>query len=475
MSPRPRRLLALTLFVLLACPGAAVGGELDDHWNLGSLGGTADLVKKRVVIQSLIAKGPGDGKLKKGDVILTAGGTALGTDPFDVLGRMLDLGEKAGSIVLGIERGGTPQDIKLKLPKLGSYAGAFVSGNSKIKKHMKAACGYVVKRQLGGGVWHSYQDGQKHRGDAITVATVMSGLGLMAADPKKYKNAIKGARGFVLAEVRPSELGPDATSGLHRNWPVTFTTLFLAELYGQTGDKTVRKYLVAMLDRLVKNQEPTGGWSHFPGFSEGAGYKSLSSLTALALIAQGVASKTGVKVDAASVKKGLDYLEACISEGGAMAYSKVNGATGIQSAGRGCGALVAFHLHGRTGASVDKLRTYVLGHYKEVLESHPAPLTGVLFAAMLGGQWRSHVDKERAAFQARLAEHLVPFITLARHPKGFFMAQPSEETRSVGQSQGRPNADRSAHDPFWATSILLMLHGATKPRLVCLGAKARKR
>ncbi len=475
MAIRTSRICLLILIALLACPGPTAAGEMDDHWNLGSLGGTADLVKKRVVIQSLVAKGPGDGKLKKGDVILTAGGTALGAEPFDTLGRMLDLGEKAGSVVLGIERGGAAQDIKLKLPKLGSYTGAFVAGNPKIKKHMKAACDYVVKRQLGGGVWHSYQDGQKHRGDGITTATVMSGLGLMAVDPKKYKNAIKGARGFVLAEVRPAELGPDATSGLHRNWPVALTALFLAELYGQTGDKTVRKYLEAMLDRLAQNQEPTGGWSHFPGFSEGAGYKSLSSLTALALIAQGVASQTGVKVDGASVEKGLDYLEACISDDGAMAYSKVNGATGIQSAGRGCGGLVAFHMHGRTGASVDKLRTYVLAHYKEVLESHPAPLTGVLFAAMLGGQWRGAADKERAAFQARLAEHLVPFITLARHPKGFFMAQPSQETRSVGRSQNKPNADRSVHDPFWATSILLMLHGATKPRLVCLGAKARKR
>ena len=76
---------------------------------------------------------------------------------------------------------------------------------------------------------------------------------------------------------------------------------------------------------------------------------------------------------------------------------------------------------------------------------------------------------------ALLTDHLTPFVTLARHPAGYFVAQPSNASRSVGRSQNKPNADRGVHDTYWATAILLMLHGTTKPKLVCLGAKARKR
>jgi hypothetical protein len=470
---------ALIVFVLLSVFGptspAADAAEYDDFWNLGSIGATAELVKGRVEIRGVVKGQAAEGKLKRGDVIKTVGGESLGKDPIDALGRRLDAAEKAGSVTLGVERGGATFEVKLKLPKFGSYDGAFAAGTAKVKKHLKAAVAYVAGQQQGSGVWHKYRDGKPHRGDGITTATVMSALGLMAVDPKKSKKAIKAARGFVLAEVRPDALGPDATSGLHRNWPVALTTLFLAEFYAQTGDKTVRKRLNAMLARLAANQEPTGGWSHFPGFSEGPSYKSLSSLTALALIAQGVALKVGVKVSGDSITKGLDYLERCIAADGALSYSVVNGATGIQSTGRGCGALAAFHLHGRTSEKVTALETYTLKSYAGLLESHPAPLTGVLFAAMLGGLWQGESSKARSGFQARIQAHLVPFVTLARHPDGYYMAQPSPETLRVGTSQNKENADRTVHDPFWSTAIVLMLQSASKPKLVCLGAKPRKR
>lgn len=465
---------AVLVCALLLCPiGRAA--DVADHWNLGSLGATADLVDKRVVVQTVLADSPAEGKLEKGDVLLSAAGSPLTDRPFDVLGRVLDAAEKSGAIVLEIERSGAKAEVKLKLPKLGSYAGGFDPRNAKLKKHLKTACAYVASAQQSGGVWHKYQDGKTHRGDGITTATAMSALGLMAVDPKKYKTPIRSARGFVLTEVRPADLGPAATSGLHRNWPVAITSLFLAELYGQTGDKGVRKHAERMLDRLAQNQEPTGGWSHVPGFSEGPNYKSLSSLTALASISQAVALRVGLRPDPASVKKGLDYLEGCVAEDGAVAYSAVNGATGVQCAGRSCGALLAFHLHGRTGPRVDRLRAYVLAHHEDVLESHPAPLTGVLFAAMLAGCGRASGDAALEGFHDKLAGFLVPFATLARHPDGYFVAQPSDESRSVGRSQNKPNADREVHDPFWATAVLLMLHTTGKPRLVCLGGKARKR
>ena len=436
------------LVSLLAWSVPVHGEDAPDHWNLGTIGATADLVEGRLVLSAIGSESSAAGTLKEGDVLLRAAGEDLGGDPLQVLGRALDAAEKKGRLELVIERDGAPREVKLRVPKLGSYAGAFTASHAKSKKLIKATCTYLVSTQKGGGVWHSYRDGQKHRGDGITTATVMSAMGLMAVDPKKYKSAIRSARGFALTEVRPAELGPDATSGLHRNWPLAITCLFLAELYGQGGDKAVRRHLDAMLDRLARNQEETGGWSHFPGFSEGPHYKSLSSLTALASTAQGVALATGVEVDAESVRKGLDYLEGCIAENGGLAYSAVNGATGVQCAGRSCGALLAFHIHGRTGPKIECLRSYVLERFTDVLESHPAPLTGVWFAAMLAGRWLVEDDDALAGFQARLTEHLLPFVTLARHPEGYFVAQPSSETRRVGRSQGKSNADRQVHDPY---------------------------
>ena len=475
MRQQARSLTLCALLIVAMGSGHAGAENLDDYWNLGSLGAKGDLVDGRLVIVRVLKNCPSEKRLEKGDVLIEANGTELGKDPVATLGRLLDAAEKTGALALTIERDGTKQEIKVALPKLGTYAGAFSLKNSKVKKHLKTACTFLAKSQQAGGVWHKYRDGATHRGDGITTATVMSALALMAVDAKKYKTPIKSARGFVLSSVRPADLGPAATQSLHRNWPVALTTLFLAEFYGQTGDKAVRKHLGAMLDRLAENQEPTGGWSHFPGFTEGANYKSLSSLTAIALIAQGVASATGMPVDESSTKKGLDYLEGCIDESGGLAYSAVNGATGVQCAGRSCGALLALLMHGRSGARIEKLQAYVLAHFTDVLESHPAPLTGVFLATMLAGWMRSSDDDALAGLHDKLAEHLVPFVTLARHPEGYFLAQPSSETRSVGSAQGKPNADRSVHDPYWATAILVMLQTTTKPKLICLGGKARKR
>ena len=270
-------------------------------------------------------------------------------------------------------------------------------------------------------------------------------------------------------------MGHNATSGLHRNWPVALTALFFAERYGQTGDKVVRKRLLAMLDRLAKNQEPTGGWSHFPGFREGPSYKSLTSLTALALIAQGVALKTGVDVDATSIKKGLDYLESCVDDSGALSYSKVNGATGPQCTGRAFGAMTAFLMHGRESDATKRLQKYAIEHVPDILESHPAPLMAIWFGAMLAGQWEKSTDKKLASFGGTLRDFLIPFVTLARHPEGYFLAQPSPESRRVSAAQGRPNADRSVHDPYWANAIIVMLLASTSPKLVCLGANGKRR
>ncbi len=475
MNTSIRPWFAPVLMLAMWFPGTALAKEAPDHWNLGSVGVSIDLVKDRVVVTAVHEDTPAEGKLEKGDVIVGMGDSELGKDPIDSLGRALDAAEKSGSCVLKIERAGTTKEVKLKLPKLGAYTGAFSAKNSKVKKHLKAACEYVIDQQQGGGVWHKYRDGKPHRGDGITTATVMSALGLMAVDAKKYKKAIKAATSFAMTQVRPDEMGPNATSGLHRNWPVALTALFLAERYGQAGDKVVRKRLVAMLDRLAKNQEPTGGWSHFPGFSEGPSYKSLSSLTALALIAQGVAVKTGIDVHAESIKKGLDYLEACIDDSGAMAYSKVNGATGPQCTGRAFGAMAAFLMHGRESEATKRLQKYVLAHIPDLLESHPAPLMAVLFGSVLAGQWQKSPDKALAGFGDQLRDALIPFVTLARHPEGYFMAQPSPETRRVSTSQGKPNADRSVHDPYWSNAIIVMLLASTSPKLICLGAKAKRR
>ena len=198
-----RKSLALALLLIVANPSVARAKEAPDHWNLGSIGVAVELEKGRVVVTSVLEDAPASGKIERGDIVVRVDGAELGKDPMDAIGRALDIAEKSGSLVLAVKRSGESKGRQTETPQTRCVCRGVFSQEQQDQEDPQSGVRLHDEQQQGGGVWHTYRDGKPHRGDGITTATVMSALGLMAVDAKKYKKTIKAATGFAMTQVRP--------------------------------------------------------------------------------------------------------------------------------------------------------------------------------------------------------------------------------------------------------------------------------
>src|SRR5579884_1895762 len=195
----------------------------------------------------------------------------------------------------------------------------------------------------GGFGGNPYGGTQKHAG-----ITALAGLAFMQAGNLpgrgKYGKEVQRCLDFVLNSCQESGLiASDMSQG--PMYGHGFATLFLGEIYGMTGDESVKEKLEKAVRLIEKCQNPEGGWRYQP-----VPYDADISVTICQVMALRAARDAGLKVEKDVIDKAIKYVRSCQNDDGGFCY---------QAAMRGAGSGYA-----RTAAGVAAL------YYAGVFQGH---------------------------------------------------------------------------------------------------------
>src|SRR4051812_25865118 len=131
--------------------------------------------------------------------------------------------------------------------------------------------------------------------------TALAGLAFMEAGNLpgrgKYGKEVQNCLDFVLASCTESGLiASDMTQG--PMYGHGFATLFLAEVYGMTGDEGVKEKLQKAVKLIQKTQNREGGWRYQP-----VPYDADISVTICQVMALLAARDAGIKVEKEVIDK----------------------------------------------------------------------------------------------------------------------------------------------------------------------------
>ena len=116
-----------------------------------------------------------------------------------------------------------------------------------------------------------------------------------------YGTVTRSALDFVLAHVQ--EDSGFITGYGTRMYSHAFSLLFLAEVYGMTGDPKLRKKLDKAVEFTYRAQNKEGGWRYAPLARD-----SDMSITVCQVVALREARNIGIKVPRDTIDKALKYV-----------------------------------------------------------------------------------------------------------------------------------------------------------------------
>src|SRR5688572_14798064 len=183
------------------------------------------------------------------------------------------------------------------------------------KAAVERGLAWLASRQArDGGYAGDDGDGPRHAG-----ITALAGLAFMQAGNLpgrgRYGANVSRCLDYVLSACRPSGLicadmnhGPMYGHG--------FATLFLAEVYGMTGNGDVKEKLQKAVALIQKTQNHQGGWRYQP-----APYDADISVTICQVMALRAARDAGIKVEKEVIDKSIRYVKNCQgAEDGGFSY-----------------------------------------------------------------------------------------------------------------------------------------------------------
>src|SRR5215207_2156141 len=94
-----------------------------------------------------------------------------------------------------------------------------------------------------------------------------------------------------------------------------FATLFLAEIYGMTGNEEVKEKLSNAVKLIQRTQNHEGGWRYQP-----APYDADISVTITQVMALRAARDAGIKVEKEVMEKAIGYIKKCQCGDGGFSY-----------------------------------------------------------------------------------------------------------------------------------------------------------
>lgn len=168
--------------------------------------------------------------------------------------------------------------------------------------------------------------------------TALAGLAFMQAGNLpgrgKYGENVQRCLNYILACAQDSGLiVSDQSSG--PMYGHGFATLFLAEIYGMTGDERVKEKLQRAVRLIQKTQNPEGGWRYQP-----VPYDADISVTICQVMALRAARDAGIKVEKEVIDKSIAYVRACQNPDGGFSYmARQAGGSGFARSAAGVSSL----------------------------------------------------------------------------------------------------------------------------------------
>ena len=156
--------------------------------------------------------------------------------------------------------------------------------------------------------------------------TALAGIAFMAdgnlPNRGKYGPNVQRALEFVLSQAQESGLlaARNSNSNMYAHG---FATLFLAEVYGMTGDENVKERLQKAIRLIHQAQNPQGGWRYTPQPVDAD-----VSVTICQVMALRAARDAGIKVEKATIDRAIEYVKKCQNDDGGFSY-QIGGAQSI--------------------------------------------------------------------------------------------------------------------------------------------------
>jgi len=184
------------------------------------------------------------------------------------------------------------------------------------KKAVEKGLAWLAGRQQEDGSFGSQGGYSKHAG-----ITGLCGLAFLAGGnvPGRgpYGQNAERAMEFVLACTNDSNgliAGQEVSSG--PMYGHGFATLFLAEIYGMTGNEQVREKLRLAVKLIVNTQNKQGGWRYMPIPQDAD-----MSVTICQTMALRAARNAGIKVPKKTVDKAIEYVRKSHASDGGFSYT----------------------------------------------------------------------------------------------------------------------------------------------------------
>src|SRR5207248_3408719 len=170
--------------------------------------------------------------------------------------------------------------------------------------------------------------------------TGLAGLALMSGGnlPGRGKYGENVQRGVEYVLSACQESGLIAADNSHGPmYGHGFATLFLGEVYGMTGDESVKEKLQKAVRLIEKTQNPEGGWRYMP-----APMDADISVTICQVMALRAARDAGIKVEKDVIDKAIAYVRRCQNNDGGFSYMASfggGGGSGFERSAAGVAAL----------------------------------------------------------------------------------------------------------------------------------------
>ena len=159
-----------------------------------------------------------------------------------------------------------------------------------------------------------------------SAVTALGALAFMSAGNLpgrgQYGDNVRRALEFVLGGAQESGLlAGDGSNGVM--YAHGFATLFLAEVYGMTGDEAVKEKLHRAVQLIQRSQNEEGGWRYQP-----APIDADISVTICQIMALRAARDAGIKVEKGVIDRAIKYVRACQNRDGGFSYMLTAGGGG---------------------------------------------------------------------------------------------------------------------------------------------------
>ncbi len=179
---------------------------------------------------------------------------------------------------------------------------------------------------------------------ATSAITSLAGLAFMQAGNLpgrgKYGDNVQRAVDYILNCSQESGLlASEASHGVM--YSHGFATLFLAEVYGMTGDEQVKEKLQKAVRLIQKTQNREGGWRYMP-----VPYDADISVTICQVMALRAARDAGIKVEKDVIDKAIQYVRQCQNGDGGFSYMLTPGGGGGSAFPRSAAGVAALYYAG---------------------------------------------------------------------------------------------------------------------------------